>query len=117
MLLTRRNRRAYEKYKEQARALVRSRLEQFAPFYGVAVRKVFIKNHKSRWGSCSERGNLNFNYKVVHLPPPVVDYIVVHELCHLIEFNHSPAFWALVARAIPDHRRARAALRALERAR
>ena len=96
---------------------MRERLEHFNRHYQVPLRKVFIKNHKSRWGSCSERGNLNFNYKLIFLPPQVVDYIIAHELCHLKEFNHSPKFWALVEQTIPNHRAIRAELRRLERLR
>lgn len=69
----------------------------------------------SRWGSASERGNLNFNYKLLFLPLEVADYVIVHELCHLAEFNHSPAFWRLVERACPTHRALRQALRRIER--
>ena len=117
MWLLRRNRRNYLKHKEQARALVHARLAYFNAHYAVVLRKVFIKNLKSRWGSCSERGNLNFNYKILFLPPEVADYIIVHELCHLREFNHSPKFWALVEEVVPNQKQLRRALRALERAR
>ncbi len=106
-----RNRRQYLAKREQARVLVHARLAHFNNFYHVPLRKIFIKNHKSRWGSCSERGNLNFNYKIVLLPPSLADYIIAHELCHLIEFNHSPAFWALVAQTIPNHKALRRQLR------
>ena len=112
----RRNRRQSLALREEARALVHARLAYFAPRCGVVVRKVFIKNHKSRWGSCSTKGNLNFNYKIVLLPPEVADYIIVHELCHLREFNHSVRFWALVAEVVPNHLAVRRHLRQLERA-
>lgn len=115
MLLYRRNRKQYIKHKEDARRLVHARLGYFNTFYGHSYKKVFIKNHKSRWGSCSKVGNLNFNYKILFLPQVFSDYIIVHELCHLQEFNHSPAFWALVAKTIPNHRTVRAQLRQLEK--
>ncbi len=115
MQLGRRNRKQYLKVKEGARALVHARLQHFNAHYRLPLRKVFIKNHKSRWGSCSEKGNLNFNYKLLYLPPEIVDYVIVHELCHLAEFNHSPRFWTLVERTIPEHRRLKRALRTLER--
>src|SRR5581483_3865122 len=105
-MLRRRNRRHYLKLKEQARAICVSRVGFFNTFYGFKVGKIFIKNTKSRWGSCSERGNLNFNYKIVLLPSAVADYLIVHELCHLAEFNHGRAFWALVAQACPNYRQA-----------
>jgi len=111
----RRNVRQYRKYKEEARALVHARLGFYNTFYQVSLRKVFIKNHKSRWGSCSSVGNLNFNYKILFLPSELQDYLIVHELCHLLQFNHSPKFWAAVGRTLPNHRTLRAQLRTLER--
>jgi predicted metal-dependent hydrolase len=115
MLWMRRNRRQYLKVKEEARQLVHERVRHFNQAYGFPVGRIFIKNHRSRWGSCSQKGNLNFNYKIVFLPAELADYIVVHELCHLREFNHSPRFWRLVEEVIPDHRKRRLALRHLER--
>jgi predicted metal-dependent hydrolase len=115
MLLKRRNRRNYLNHKEQARALVHARLAHFNQFYNFPLRKIFIKNHKSRWGSCSQKGNLNFNYQILFLPPHLADYVVVHELCHLREFNHSPAFWALMSQALPDCRTLRGELRKIEK--
>lgn len=113
-MIPRRSRPHYKKHKEQARALVHERITHWNSFYGFTVRKVFIKNHKSRWGSCSMKGNLNFSYRIIFLPPEIVDYIIVHELCHLQEFNHSPRFWALVERTVPAHRSVRRELRRLE---
>ncbi|QQR50316.1 M48 family metallopeptidase [Candidatus Nomurabacteria bacterium] len=71
--------------------------------YGYKVGRVSIRNTKSRWGSCSKQGNLNFNYKILFLPPHIADYIIVHELCHIKEFNHSANFWNLVAELVPNH--------------
>ncbi len=113
--MLRRNKLQYQKYKAQARVVTHARLAFYNAFYQLPLRKVFIKSLKSRWGSCSERGNLNFNYLLLFLPPAVQDYVIVHELCHLQEFNHSPAFWALVAKTIPNYRELRAQLLALER--
>jgi hypothetical protein len=98
-------------YKEQARALVSERLAHFNRQYQFPIKRVSIRNQRSRWGSCSKKGNLNFNYRVVLLPLEVADYIVVHELCHLGEFNHSKKFWELVAKTIPDHKQIRKELR------
>ena len=82
---------------------IRERLEYHVPRIGRAPGRVAIRDQKSRWGSCSQKGNINFNWKLVMAPPPALDYVVVHELCHLYEFNHSPRFWALVARHMPDY--------------
>jgi predicted metal-dependent hydrolase len=105
------SRRHYERHKEYARSVVHERLRHYQALYGYEYKKVFIRNTRSRWGSCSSIGNLNFNYKVALLPPALRDYVIVHELCHLQEFNHSPSFWALVARTIPEHRVLRRTLR------
>jgi predicted metal-dependent hydrolase len=93
----------YLKYKDEAFRLAESRLKYFNQFYGHTWSKITIKTQKTRWGSCSKKGNLNFNYKIAHLPPHVADYIIVHELCHLGQFNHSHKFWDLVAKTIPNH--------------
>lgn len=101
----------YVKYKEEARALVHARLAHYNQFYNFTYHTVAIRNQKSRWGSCSKRGNLNFNYKIALLPPYLADYIVVHELCHLGELNHSEKFWQLVARTTPTYKEMRKELR------
>ena len=91
-------------YKDRARVLIEQKLEYFNKFYEFRFNTVMIKNQSTRWGSCSRKGNLNFNYKIIFLPAPLVDYIVVHELCHLHELNHSAKFWALVGRTLPNWR-------------
>ena len=101
----------YLKYKSQATILVKNKLEHFNQFYNYKYNRVVIRNQKTRWGSCSKRGNLNFNYKVALLSEREVNYIVVHELCHLGEFNHSQRFWDLVARTIPDYKDVRNSLK------
>ena len=88
---------------EAALRRVRERLAYYAPRVGRTPGRVTIREQKSRWGSCSGKGNLNFNWKLIMAPPQVLDYVVVHELCHLIEFNHSPRFWALVEKQMPDY--------------
>ncbi len=90
-------------YKKQALQLAHERLEYFNKTYGFIYQKISIRNQKTRWGSCSKKGNISFNYKIALLPSPLTDYIIVHELCHLREFNHSKNFWNLVARTIPDY--------------
>lgn len=97
----------YVKHKPAALAMAQNKIAYFNEFYGFKVNRITIKNQKSRWGSCSRKGNLNFNYKIALLPRALSDYVIVHELCHLGEFNHSPAFWALVTKTIPDHKRIR----------
>jgi len=106
-----RGRRDYLKHKERARSFAHSCLAYHNVRYGFVYGRISIKNQKSSWGSCSVRGNLNYNYRIVHLPARLAEYIIVHELCHLSEFNHSKRFWALVAAAIPDHKERRKALR------
>lgn len=100
-------------YGEVARTLVHERLEYFNQFYRFVYHDVRIKSHLTRWGSCSSKGNLNFNYRIVLLPPELADYIVVHELCHLGEFNHSQKFWDLVAEQIPNYGELRQRLKAV----
>lgn len=97
------NKSNFPQHKDQAMAVAHSRIEYFNGLYCFKFNKINIKNQKTRWGSCSKRGNLNFNYKIALLPPRLADYIVVHELCHLGEFNHSYKFWNLVAKTMPDY--------------
>ena len=94
----------YREHRDDALAIVKARVEHWNSIYGFTFNKIAIRNQKRRWGSCSRAGNLNFNYKIKFLPESLVDYLVVHELCHLQEFNHSSQFWTLVSRAIPDFR-------------
>lgn len=94
----------YKKYKEIARELVHAKLDKFNQFYDFTFHKVAIRNQKSRWGSCSKKGNLNFNYKIALLPDNLANYLIVHELCHLKEFNHGKNFWSLVEQTIPDYK-------------
>jgi predicted metal-dependent hydrolase len=91
------------KYKAAALKLAKDRIEHFNYSYGFSFKKISIRNQKTRWGSCSKSGTISFNYKIVLLPAKLADYIIVHELCHLGEMNHSRKFWTLVARTIPDY--------------
>lgn len=93
----------FTEHKEVALALAHERIEYFNETYKFDFNKVSIKNQKTRWGSCSSKRNINFNYKIALLPTRLTDYIIVHELCHLGEFNHSRKFWELVALTIPNH--------------
>ena len=105
------SRREYLSRKAEALALARSKVAQMNQFYQFAHGRISIRNQKTRWGSCSKKGNLNFNYKIVHLPENLVNYLVAHELCHLAEMNHSRNFWAQVGRAVPDYKKLRRELR------
>ena len=100
----------YKLHKEAARKFVHERLVHFNQHYNFTYNKVAIRNQRSRWGSCSRKGNLNFNYRLVDIPSDLADSVIVHELCHLKEMNHSKAFWELVAETIPDHNARRHAL-------
>lgn len=100
--------------KKDAHHLVKQKIAQFNQFYNFSYQKFNIRNQVSRWGSCSGKKVLNFNYKLVYLSEPLVDYLVVHELCHLKEMNHSRHFWAEVARIIPDYAVRRRALKKFE---
>lgn len=104
----------YRHHKEFARAVITSRIEHFNLFYQHCVGKISIRDQKTRWGSCSEKGNLNFNYKTAFLDATLRDYVIVHELCHLNEFNHSKDFWELVAKTIPDHKSLRKELKKIK---
>ncbi|NJE04998.1 M48 family peptidase [Thermococcus sp. M36] len=86
-------------------------VEKYAPEMGVNPGKVYIRHQKSRWGSCSPRGNLNFNVRLVAIPPELRNYVVIHELAHLKHMNHSKAFWELVERFYPDYKTARKELK------
>ena len=99
--------------KRRAHELAHKRCEHFAKAYGVQFKKISIRAQKSRWGSCSRMGNLSFNYKIAVLPARLADYVIVHELCHLLEMNHSRRFWGLVAGVFPDHKVLRKELRAV----
>lgn len=87
----------------QALEVISERVAYFAPLVGVNYGRITIRNQKSRWGSCSSKGNLNFNCLLMLMPPEVLDYVVVHELCHRKEMNHSPKFWEEVAKVLPDY--------------
>jgi hypothetical protein len=103
----------YERYKEAARRRAYTLIARLAPAYAVTVRSVSIRDQKSRWGSCSRNGTLSFNYRIALMPEALAEYVVAHELAHLIEFNHSPRFWAQVAKTVPQYRTARKALRVM----
>lgn len=91
-------------YKIQASEHLISRIELYSKMVGRSPNNIAIKTFRARWGSCSQQKNIDFTWHLMMAPPEVIDYVVVHELCHLIEMNHSKAFWALVENVIPDYR-------------
>ena len=100
---------------DEALKRIPERVRHFAPLVGVTYGGITIRNQHTRWGSCSAKGNLNFNCLLMLTPDHVIDYVVVHELCHRLEMNHSPRFWAQVERVLPDYRRSLQWLKAHER--
>lgn len=99
--------RHFKKNRSAALSLVTERLVHWNTFYGFEYKRVSVKNQSSRWGSCSRRKNLNFNYRILFLREELRDYLLVHELCHLGQLNHSKKYWDLVAKTIPDYKRRR----------
>lgn len=90
--------------KMRAKSVIPGRVAHFAPLVGVTYGRIAIRAQKGRWGSCSTQGNLNFNCLLMLVPGEVLDYIVVHELCHIKHHNHSANFWAEVKRVMPDYK-------------
>jgi predicted metal-dependent hydrolase len=96
---------------EVARKELRLHAEELAQRHNSTIRKVVVRNQKSRWGSCSYNGTISLNWRLIQVPEHVRDYIIIHELMHLRELNHSPRFWAQVAQACPDYQNAEAWLK------
>lgn len=94
-----------EWYKEQTGTIIAERLPVFAARLGVKFNRVSIKSQNSRWASCSKKGNLNFNLLLAAAPSEVIDYVIIHELMHLIVLDHSPRFWQLVKEADPEYKK------------
>jgi len=99
-----RGRNDYLENKSAAERLVWGRLEHFNAFYNFSYNKICVRDSRSRWGSCSAKKNLNFSYRIVFLPQELADYLIVHELCHLGEMNHSAKFWKLVEKTNPNYK-------------
>jgi hypothetical protein len=94
-----------EWYRQQTAAIIAERLQVLASRLNLQYNKVSIKNQRSRWASCSKKKNLNFNLLLAAVPPEVIDYVIIHELMHLIELDHSPRFWQLVGAADPEYKK------------
>ena len=101
-------------YRHEAATYLAGRIEHYAPRLGVHPSRVTIRGQRSRWGSCSGKGTVSLNWRLMMVPGALADYVVVHELCHLRHMNHSPHFWAMVACVIPDHRQRRHRLNVLQ---
>ena len=99
----------------EAKKLFLERARHFAPLLGVPEPELRLSNARTRWGSCNARGRILLNWRLIHVPLRLVDYVVVHELAHLLHLNHSPQFWALVAGICPGYRAARRELNRLEK--
>lgn len=100
--------------KRAAKILVLSLIEQFSHLYPYQYKRITIKDLQSKWGSCSVKSNLNFNYRIIALPAHLAAYLIVHELCHLAELNHSSRFWTLVAKSFPNYQALRKELHAID---
>lgn len=100
-----------KRYRNHARNLFNVRVAYFHQFTGGSYTSITIRDQKSRWGSCSSRGTLSFNYRLIFAPPKVLDYVVVHELCHLTHMNHSKDFWNMVAQIMPEYKEHKSWLR------
>ena len=98
-------------YIRKAKETITKRVSYFARLMGVSYRNITIREQKTRWGSCSSEKNLNFNWKLILLAPELLDYVVVHELAHRREMNHSKNFWKIVEAELPDYRERRRRLK------
>ncbi|HRX22239.1 MAG TPA: SprT family zinc-dependent metalloprotease [Syntrophomonadaceae bacterium] len=94
-------------YRDAALKYIRSRIDDYAPILNASPKRITIRQQKTRWGSCSSKGNLSFNWRIVMAPAKIMDYVIVHELCHLIRPDHSREFWSLVGSIIPDYKERR----------
>ncbi len=106
-------RREYMKFKDAAYELATGKVAYFSEKYAVKYGAITIRNQKSRWGSCTKEGNLSFSYRMIFLPPELQDYLVVHEVCHIKELNHSKTFWDLVKQEVSNYAVLRKRLRGI----
>jgi predicted metal-dependent hydrolase len=97
----------------KAREVLAKRAHHLAQQHGFKPAKITIRRQTSRWGSCSARGNISLNYKLLKHPGEIIDYVILHELCHLIQLNHSPKFWNLLRTYIPEYKILRKQLKSI----
>lgn len=94
-------------YRKEAADIIGEKAADYGKLLKVTFREIHIKDQRSRWGSCSSKKNLNFNFRLIMAPEPVLDYVVIHELCHLRHMDHSKSFWAMVESICPPYRQYR----------
>lgn len=92
------------RYRDNARKQFENRTAYYHTLTGGKYTSITVRDQKTRWGSCSSRGTLSFNYRLIFAPPVILDYVVVHELCHLTHMNHSKDFWNMVASVLPEYK-------------
>ena len=102
-------------YKNQAKEILTERTMTFGKMLGLVPKAVKVNDAKTRWGSCSSKGNINFSWRLIMADGDVIDYVIVHELAHLIELNHSPRFWAVVESILPDYERRKKKLKQFQK--
>ena len=103
----------YQEHRDRARIIITARVVYWSEVMGLSYNRLSIRHTSTRWGSCSSKRNLNFSYRLMFLEPELIDYVVIHELAHLVEMNHSVRFWNIVAQYCPDYKILRNSLRKL----
>jgi len=103
----------YLEHRGRAKRIIKKRVRELAEEHGFNLNKITIRNQKTKWGSCSQKGNLNFHYKLIFLDSEVRDYVIIHELCHLRVMNHSSHFWREVENILPNYKEQKRALQAI----
>ncbi|GFZ34097.1 hypothetical protein CSC2_46230 [Clostridium zeae] len=98
-------------FRKEGTEYLTKRTSDLAKQLGLTINKVYIKNVRTIWGSCSSKNNINYNIRLISMPKEVIDYVIIHELCHLVQRNHSEKFWGLVGEIIPDYKQRRSFLK------
>ena len=98
-------------YKQQAKKIIEQRSNQISNKIKITPKEIKFSSSKGRWGACNSKNVITYNWKVILLPPDVIDYVIIHELCHLVEFNHSKKFWQLVNLFLPNTNMMRAKIK------